>query len=216
MASLPAAPQSVTGIASAEVSEIWLGHLASFCIPLTALAYVWTGPHVWYLAPLFMVPLAIFQWLDTRPRVERSQPLEALPAWPFDLLVYALTALHFTILWLLCDMFREHAVFSLDMLMVFLLVGGNSGFSIITAHELIHRRSRTEQLLGRALLCSVMYEQYRKAHGKFPDESTADQFFDEVQLESYRELGYQIVNEMMKDNIAADRIRKAAGASSNI
>lgn len=57
---------------------------------------------------------------------------------------------------------------------------------------------------------------YRKAHGKFPDESTADQFFDEVQLESYRELGYQIVNEMMKDNIAADRIRKAAGASSNI
>lgn len=53
---------------------------------------------------------------------------------------------------------------------------------------------------------------YRKAHHKFPDESTADQFFDEVQLESYRELGYQIVNQMMEDKTAADRIKKAAGS----
>lgn len=52
---------------------------------------------------------------------------------------------------------------------------------------------------------------YRKAHGNFPDESTADQFFDEVQLESYRELGYQIVNQMMEDQTAAGRIRNAAG-----
>lgn len=33
---------------------------------------------------------------------------------------------------------------------------------------------------------------YRKAHKEFPDESTADQFFDEAQFEAYRELGYQI------------------------
>ena len=163
MASIPA-PEHVSSLAPSEVSEIWLGHLASFCIPLTALAYVWTGPHTWYLAPLFMVPVAIFQWLDTRPLVERSQPLEDLPAWPFDLLVYALTALHFFILWLLCDMFRQQTVFSLDMVMVFLLVGGNSGFSIITAHELIHRKGHTEQLLGRALLCSVMYEHFYTEH----------------------------------------------------
>ena len=52
---------------------------------------------------------------------------------------------------------------------------------------------------------------YRKAHPKFPDESTADQFFDEVQLESYRELGYQIVNQMMEDDTAKDQVRKAAG-----
>lgn len=33
---------------------------------------------------------------------------------------------------------------------------------------------------------------YKNAHPDFPDETTADQFFDEKQFEAYRELGYQI------------------------
>lgn len=33
---------------------------------------------------------------------------------------------------------------------------------------------------------------YKSAHPDFPDESTADQFFDEDQFEAYRELGYSI------------------------
>jgi hypothetical protein len=35
---------------------------------------------------------------------------------------------------------------------------------------------------------------YAAANGKFPHESTADQFFDESQFESYRALGYHIVH----------------------
>ena len=31
---------------------------------------------------------------------------------------------------------------------------------------------------------------YRKKNPTFPDQTTADQFFDEAQFESYRELGY--------------------------
>ncbi len=33
---------------------------------------------------------------------------------------------------------------------------------------------------------------YKSAHADFPDETTADQFFDEKQFEAYRELGYRI------------------------
>lgn len=33
--------------------------------------------------------------------------------------------------------------------------------------------------------------EYRSSHDTFPHESTADQFFDEAQFESYRELGYR-------------------------
>lgn len=33
---------------------------------------------------------------------------------------------------------------------------------------------------------------YRREHSEFPDEPTADQFFDEAQFEAYRELGYRI------------------------
>ncbi len=44
---------------------------------------------------------------------------------------------------------------------------------------------------------------YKRAHADFPDETTADQFFDEVQFEAYRELGWQITHEMLQDGAIA-------------
>ncbi len=41
---------------------------------------------------------------------------------------------------------------------------------------------------------------YKDAHPSFPDQSTADQFFDESQFEAYRELGYQIGKSMLRDD----------------
>lgn len=40
---------------------------------------------------------------------------------------------------------------------------------------------------------------YKNSHPEFPDESTADQFFDEKQFEAYRQLGYQIALKMIKE-----------------
>lgn len=40
---------------------------------------------------------------------------------------------------------------------------------------------------------------YKSAHKDFPDETTADQFFDEAQFEAYRELGYQITKKMLAE-----------------
>ncbi len=40
---------------------------------------------------------------------------------------------------------------------------------------------------------------YKRTHPDFPDQTTVDQFFDEVQFEAYRELGRQIVQDMMGD-----------------
>ena len=40
---------------------------------------------------------------------------------------------------------------------------------------------------------------YKGAHPDFPDQSTADQFFDEEQFEAYRELGYEIAKRMIED-----------------
>ena len=39
---------------------------------------------------------------------------------------------------------------------------------------------------------------YKRAHKNFPDESTANQFFDETQFEAYRELGYRIGENILK------------------
>ena len=40
---------------------------------------------------------------------------------------------------------------------------------------------------------------YKRANPSFPDQSTVDQFFDEVQFEAYRELGWQIGQDMLSD-----------------
>ncbi len=39
---------------------------------------------------------------------------------------------------------------------------------------------------------------YKAANNEFPHEATADQFFDEVQFEAYRELGYQLAWRMLE------------------
>ncbi len=40
---------------------------------------------------------------------------------------------------------------------------------------------------------------YKSAHQDYPDQSTADQFFDEDQFEAYRELGYQLTWQMLEE-----------------
>ena len=40
---------------------------------------------------------------------------------------------------------------------------------------------------------------YKAANRNFPDQSTADQFFDEEQFEAYRELGFEIADRMVND-----------------
>ena len=41
---------------------------------------------------------------------------------------------------------------------------------------------------------------YKRMHADFPDQTTVDQFFDEVQFEAYRELGWQIGQMVLADN----------------
>ena len=45
---------------------------------------------------------------------------------------------------------------------------------------------------------------YKSAHPDFPNESTTDQFFDETQLEAYRELGYRLGRTALEDKIVKD------------
>ena len=45
----------------------------------------------------------------------------------------------------------------------------------------------------------LLLKGYKRANPAFPDQSTADQFFDEDQFEAYRELGYAIANRLVED-----------------
>jgi alkane 1-monooxygenase len=161
--SAAATPLEAT-LAPPEIARIWVRHLLSLYIPGVSLLFLWSGPHPWYLAVAFMFPMVVAHQLDCAPWSERGQPRARLPAWPFDALVYVLAAAQLVIVGWTVHLFTRQGIFSVDMAMVFLLVGGSSGFSIITAHELIHRKGRFEPLLGRILLASVLYEHFYTEH----------------------------------------------------
>lgn len=151
-------------LSPSEAFAICFRHLTSLVIPSITLVFIWTGPHPWYVAPVFMLPLGLVLFVDQQSRVELRQPAKAIPAWPFDGLVYLLAGLQFLIVFELARMFSTQDIFSIDMALVLGVVGGNSGFSIITAHELIHRKKPWERLLGRLLLCTVLYEHFYTEH----------------------------------------------------
>lgn len=52
---------------------------------------------------------------------------------------------------------------------------------------------------------------YHSKYKSFPHQTTADQWFDESQFESYRCLGTHIVDEILKDKDVREFFRKAAG-----
>jgi alkane 1-monooxygenase len=162
--SAQAPPIAASRPRTGEVLRILAKHLTSLLLPVNALAFLWSGPHAWYVSPLFLLPIVLAYVLDDGPRVERRQPADELPAWPFDALVYLLAALQLLVVFGIARMFAQQDLFSVDMVVMVTVVGGSSGFSIITAHELIHRRKAWEQQLGRLLLCSVLQEHFFTEH----------------------------------------------------
>jgi alkane 1-monooxygenase len=88
-----------------------------------------------------------------------------LPGWAFDAVLYALALLQLANVVLLARLIALSGFWSMDALIAVLLVGTNSGYSaIVVAHEMIHRPSKAMQTIGRALLCTVMYEHFFTEH----------------------------------------------------
>jgi alkane 1-monooxygenase len=153
-------------LSSFDVLRIWAPHLASLILPLIALAFLLAAPNVWYEALLFvLIPGVALQVADRYGGTKRHEPHPGLPAWPFDALIFLLVAIQLLNVGLLAQLFTVQSFWSFDSLAAILLVGASSGYSgIVVAHELIHRRSKGMQMLGRALLCTVMYEHFYTEH----------------------------------------------------
>jgi len=143
----------------------WGLHSLSLCMPLYVLAFVLTGPHRWWASLAWLGIIPVIALWDGRSRRALHEPIEGLPAWPFDGILLALSALHLAIVALGVRMAAQGGLFSADTLVAAVLVGANSGYSaIVVAHELIHRRSRFMSTLGRLLLATVCYEHFFTEH----------------------------------------------------
>jgi alkane 1-monooxygenase len=162
-AALGAEPQ---GLSSFEVLRIWAPHTAALFLPLVALGFLATAPHAGWAAALTLALAGVtMQLADRYSGEQRHAPRPDLPRWPFDALLFVLVAIQFANILLLARFFTLGPFFRVDTLIAILVVGASSGYSgIVVAHELIHRRSKPMQWLGRALLCTVMYEHFYTEH----------------------------------------------------
>ena len=75
---MTAATSKGTTLPAWEVAKIWGRHLTSLVLPGLTLTFLWTGPHRWYLALLFILPLVLVTLVLSLPLYVRRQP-EPLP-----------------------------------------------------------------------------------------------------------------------------------------
>jgi alkane 1-monooxygenase len=167
---IDAAPPLVT-------ARIWALHLLCFVLPVTCILFLTTAPHPWFASLPWLLPLVLSVWVDMRSPGERRQPLATMPGWPFDSVLYALTALQVANVALLVRMVAPHGPWTVDTFVGIVLIGVSSGYSgLVVAHELMHRGRPHMQQLGRLLLCTVLYEHFFTEHirGHHARVGTAD------------------------------------------
>ena len=176
-----------------ETARAWVHHLMAFVLPVTCIVYLATGPWAGWGAAAWVLALAGSVLADMRSPSEHSQPAPTLPGWPFDWVLYVLSALHLLTLVLLVRHVASNGFWTLDTFMAVLLVGVNSGYSgIVVAHELLHRPQPALHFRGRLLMGSVLYEHFATEHIRghhtrvgLPDDPATARF-DETYLQFLR------------------------------
>ena len=160
LSAAPHAPSRTLAVAGATAR-----HALCLILPLATLAYVLTGPHGFAEGSFWYLLVAVLVLIDVLAPADRRQPIEDLPDWPFDILLYLLSATQIACVAGFAAT-RAHTPFlAPDTLLGVVLVGLSSGYSgIVVAHELIHRPRPHLRLLGRVLLGSVMYEHFYTEH----------------------------------------------------
>ena len=153
-------------VSAGRAFKIFVPHLLALIFPLDALAFILTGPHkIWWHALPFLVPIYGAVFIDQSSGTELRQPSTRMPSWPFDALVLLLVVVQVANFVLLGRMMSTQHLWSADTVLAMMVVGSSSGYTgIVVAHELIHRPRKAWQVLGRLLLCTVMYEHFYTEH----------------------------------------------------
>ncbi len=151
-----------------------LKYLSCFFFPICVAWFLYTGPHNALTALLWTIPLWLLiavDWLS--PKINPDKKKQFVTLWFYDTILYALAFLQFLIISLLVIYASQLQWVSayeittsiINLIVMRILVGSTSGSSaIIVAHELIHRSSLQQRVLGRLLLYTVCYEHFVIAH----------------------------------------------------
>jgi alkane 1-monooxygenase len=153
------------GSSASTTARLWAQHLLCTAIPLLVLTYVIRGPHPWFVSLIALSIIPFAMWLDHVCGRSVEEPPAGVAAWPFDALLIAMVGLQIAIIVLATRMMMKVPVLSFETVATSILVGANTGYSaIVVAHELVHRRSRVMNFLGRFLMATSFYEHFSTEH----------------------------------------------------
>ena len=145
-------------------ARLFIRPLLCLLFTLVTLGFVATGPHRWWASLPALAIVLVVTLVDGRARAVAFDPPDGLPTWPFTALVIALAFIQLATIALLVRLVAVGG-WSFDLILIGWFVGNNSGWgTLVVAHELIHRRERALRLLGRALLCTVLYDHFFTEH----------------------------------------------------
>src|SRR5688500_1931563 len=68
-------------------------HLWAFSLPLITTVFLATGPHSWWAALLWFMPIWVLVYCDVKANPDHRQPDVRTPEWPFNGQVWALAIL---------------------------------------------------------------------------------------------------------------------------
>jgi alkane 1-monooxygenase len=193
-------------------------HLWAFVLPLLTTVFLLTGPHPWWQALLWTLPIWILVAADNRGRPDFRQPDANTPAWPFEVQVYLLVAIQLGNHVLLGVMASKLAVWPLENLGTTLanflamnsISGVTAGYSgIVVAHELVHRRNRFQFFLGRLLLMFVWYEHFTTEHvrGHHPRIGTPEDPATARFGESFHQFFWRTVPAQFRSAFRLEKVR---------
>jgi len=160
-------------------------HSMCLIVPVYTSLFLISGPHDIWNAFFWILPLWLTVLIDTLSGSETRCASSESAGWPFDSLLYILSALQVINVILLLEMAVElqwntksEVITSLvNLYAVKVVCGTSSSFSgIVVAHELIHRRQWHMKCTGRFLLSLMLYEHFFTEHikGHHRNFGTAD------------------------------------------
>lgn len=146
--------------------------LAPLLLPLLSTGFLLTGPHLWWQAPLWVLPMGLPVAADYF-QLGTHQPPGSLPEGAATAVVGGIATLFIADIWILLEMSRHWSwqpggglLNTLgDLFAVKFLLGSHGAHSsLLVGHELIHRRSRLARGLGRFVLTLCCYEHFATEH----------------------------------------------------
>jgi alkane 1-monooxygenase len=140
-------------------------YLLAFVLPLGTTAFLVSGER--WVALAWVAMLGTFAWLDERlgPSREEPAPAPLQASRRYDAILYGLALLQFVHVGLLVERVGRHGLMVVESWIGIVLVGASSAYSsLVVAHELIHRAHAFPRRIGRALLVTLLYDQFYTEH----------------------------------------------------